>query len=110
MDVQIFDHDGRDNSILCEFARAGQQKAIAAADFSCFRRAQIFEASFSTESTRFGHSRKSAFEERNFGARGDRILPGGPLRGGHVRFLNLLPSHLSEPALRHDSKHHDSQS
>jgi hypothetical protein len=50
MDVQIFDHDDRDNSILYKFARAGQQKAIAAVDFSVFRRAQIFETSFSTES------------------------------------------------------------
>lgn len=55
MDVQIFDHDGRDNSILYRFARAGQQKAIAADDFSRFRRAQMFEASFSTESA--DHSR-----------------------------------------------------
>jgi hypothetical protein len=54
MDVQIFDHNDRDNSILYKFARAGQQKAIAAADFSVFRRAQIFEASFSTESAQSG--------------------------------------------------------
>jgi len=48
MDVQIFDHDGRDNSILYNFAHSGRQKAIVAARFSCFERAQIFEASFST--------------------------------------------------------------
>jgi hypothetical protein len=55
MDVQIFDHDGRDNSILYNFAHSGRQKAIVAARFSCFERAQIFEASFSTELTRSGH-------------------------------------------------------
>ena len=48
MDVQIFDHDGRDNSILYKFAHSDRQKAIVAAGFSRFERARIFEASFST--------------------------------------------------------------
>jgi len=52
MDVQISDHDGRDNSIPYKFSRSGQQKAIAAAGFSRIARAQIFEASFSTESAK----------------------------------------------------------
>jgi hypothetical protein len=48
MDVRIFDHDGRDDSILYKFAHSARQKAIVAAAFSRFERARIFEASFST--------------------------------------------------------------
>jgi hypothetical protein len=59
MDVQIFDHDGRDNSTLYKFAQSGQQKAIVAAGFSRFQRAQIFEASFSTLSAKKGQSAAS---------------------------------------------------
>ncbi|MFC5583477.1 hypothetical protein, partial [Rhodanobacter terrae] len=45
-DVQIFDRDGRDNSILYKFAHSGRQKAIAAAGFSRFERSSNFRSEF----------------------------------------------------------------
>jgi hypothetical protein len=79
MDVQIFDHDGRDNSVLYKFAHSGRQKAIVAAGFSRFERARIFEASFSTLSAESGQSTtsvRSAFLASLVSSAGD---------GGQVR-------------------------
>jgi hypothetical protein len=55
MDVQILDRDSRDNSILHNFAHSVRQNATVTADFSRSKQAQVFEASFSTESAGSGH-------------------------------------------------------
>jgi len=44
------DRDSRDDSILHNFAHYIRQNATVMADFSRSKRAQVFEASFSTES------------------------------------------------------------